>query len=474
MKLNKKVLALLVMGFSGAASATSQDCGCTKTPTAYDKTQDVKISSNTSAIADVKLTADQAFDIAVEGRANIAKLQEQKLDKSVFTADQQRQDKALADAVSKQAETDAKQTSDLKSYADKKATSAYTESVAHTDAKVARADADRKAGDDALSKRIDTNAATQSERDAGQDTHINAVQDSAQAANEHADRLDVRADNIEKQAANLDTRVGGTEKRLDTVEGNVRETNDHLTVVDQRSQNNSVRLDGVEQKNTDQDTHINAVQSAAQTANDRAGNLEVRADKTEGAIRETNAQMESDRQQSIDRDAVNAGAITAESQARAEANVKLAAGISTAQSTGDYAVSRSDAALRNAATNEQAIRNTNAKVAEHSRALANHEQRLGELERNTSSRFADIDKRINENKRSANAGIAGVAAMANIPQVTGGARFSAGVGVGQRGSEQAIAVGFSSQLTDSVIGKVSVAGDSQQQWTVGAGLAVQW
>lgn len=433
------VIAVAVMMASGAASATSKDCGCTKTPTAYDKTQDVKISDNTSAIGDVKLTAGQAFDIAVEGRATagnalttvygltpqvnnnakgIADLQESKVDKSVFTADQQRQDKALSDAVSKQAVTDSKQTSDLKSYADAKATSAYQTSVAYTDATFARADADRAKGDAALQAQIAGNLESQVERDAVQDDHINAAQSSAQTANERASNLEVRADASESA---------------------IRDT-----------------------------------QEAAQIANYRAGNLEVRADASESAIRETNAQVESDRQQSIDRDAVNAGAITAESQARAQENVKLAAGISAAQSTGDYAVSRSDAALRNAATNAQAIRNTNAKVAEHSRTLANHEQRLGELERNTSSRFADIDKRIDENKRSANAGIAGVAAMLNIPQVTGGARFSAGVGVGQRGSEQAVAVGFSSQLTDSVIGKVSVAGDSQQQWTVGAGLAVQW
>lgn len=251
-----------------------------------------------------------------------------------------------------------------------------------------------------------------------QDDHINAVQGAAQTANDRAGNLEVRAD---------------------ASEAAIRDT-----------------------------------QNAAQIANDRAGNLEVRADATEGAIRETNAQMESDRQQSIDRDAVNAKAITAESQVRAEANVKLAAGISTAQSTGDYAVSRSDLALRNAAVNAQAIRSTNAKVAEHSRTLANHEQRLGKLESGVNRKFADIDKGMSELKKDANAAVAGVAAMSNIPQVTGGARFSAGVGVGQRGSEQAVAVGFSSQLTDSVIGKVSVANDSQQQWTVGAGLAVQW
>lgn len=340
------VIAVAVMMASGAASATS----------VQQQIDDLRAGLHQ---VHVNTLGKYSESWGLEDRANIAKLQESKVDKSVFTADQQRQDKALSDVVSSQAA-----------------------------------------------------------RDAGQDDHINSVQGAAQTANERASSL---------------------ESRADASESAIRDT-----------------------------------QKAAQIANDRAGNLEVRADASESAIRETNAQVESDRQQSIDRDEVNAGAITEESQARAEANVKLAAGISAAQSTGDYAVSRSDAALRNAATNAQAIRNTDAKVAEHSRTLSNHEQRLGQLERNTSSRFADIDKRIDENKRSANAGIAGVAAMSNIPQVSGGSRFSAGVGVGQRGSEQAIAVGFSSQLTDSVIGKVSVANDSQQQWTVGAGLAVQW
>lgn len=377
------VIAVAVMMASGAASATSKDCGCTKTPTAYDKTQDVKISGNTSAIGDVKLTADQAFDIAVEGRATadnalttvyglipqvnnnakgIADLQESKVDKSVFTSDQQRQDKALASTVSAQAE-----------------------------------------------------------RDSGQDQHINAVQDAAQSANLKADGLAVRADGIEQRAAVTDDRSISNAVRLDGAEGAIRETNDQLVITDKRSQNNAVRLDGVETVNTQQSESISQ-----------------------------------------------------EARTRASQVVQLSAGISQAQSTGDYAASRADQAFSNAAANSQSIRRTNERVAEHSAQLANHEQRLGELERNTSSRFSDIDKRMDENKRSANAGIAAVAAFANIPQVTGGARFSAGVGVGQRGNEQAVAVGFSSQLTDSVIGKVSVANDSQQQWTVGAGLAVQW
>ena len=380
------VIAVAVMMASGAASATSKDCGCTKTPTAYDKTQDVKISGNTSAIGDVKLTAGQAFDIAVEGRATagnaltavygltpqvnnnakgIADLQESKVDKSVFTADQQRQDKALSDAVSSQAA-----------------------------------------------------------RDTEQDDHINAVQGAAQTANEKADGLAVRADGIERnvgavqQAAQVaNDRAGALELRADTAESGIRETNAQLVITDKRSQNNALRLDGVEKVNTQQGKAI-------------ASNTQ-RITTSEGDIKQLYA-------------------------------------------NGEYAQSRIDAANANIEANRSALVASNKRIAAHTAQLADHEQRLGELERSTSSRFADIDKRIDENKRSANAGIAAVAAFSNIPQVTGGARFSAGVGVGQRGSEQAVAVGFSSQLTDSVIGKVSVAGDSQQQWTVGAGLAVQW
>lgn len=418
MRLHKTFIAVAVLAASAPAFATSPDCGCVKTPTAYDKTQDSKIG-------DVKLTAGQAFDIAVEGRATagnalstvyglipqvnnnikgIADLQASKVDKSVFTADQQRQDKALVATVAAQAGIDAKQSVDLKGYADKKADSAYRTSVAHTDVKVARADADRKAGDDALGARITAGAAAQFDRDAGQDTVI-------QQAHEKVDAGAVRMDGIEKQAGVLDGRVGA---------------------------------------------------------------VEVRSDKLEEGQRVQDRQMESDREQRVDGDAQNRAAISQEARTRASQVVQLSAGIDHAQATGDYAASRADQAFSNAAANSQSIRRTNERVAEHSAQLANHEQRITGLEQKTNRDFANMGKRLDEQKRDANAAVAGVSAMANIPQVTGGARFSAGVGVGQRGSEQAVAVGFSSQISEAVIGKVSVASDSQQQFTLGAGLAVQW
>lgn len=228
----------LILGVALALSSLAAHATIFSGASGYDKKQDDKIEQLQDR--DSQLAADihavhmntltkYSESWGLEDRANIAKLQEDKLDKSVFAADQQRQDKALADAVSKQAVTDSKQSTDLKGYADAKATSAYQTSVAHTDAKVARADADRKAGDDALGQRIDTTTAAQAERDAGQDTHINAVQGAAQAANEKADAGAVRMDGIEQQAGVLDGRVGQTEVRLDTVEGGVRETNAQLT-----------------------------------------------------------------------------------------------------------------------------------------------------------------------------------------------------------------------------------------------------
>ena len=103
-------------------------------------------------------------------------------------------------------------------------------------------------------------------------------------------------------------------------------------------------------------------------------------------------------------------------------------------------------------------------------AIAAQQQEL----RNINKQFSSLKEKVDNNHKKANAGIAGVAAMANIPQVTESARFSLGAGVGFRGDEQAVAVGMSSRLSQSVVGKMSVAADTQSEFTVGAGVAVQW
>lgn len=383
MKPTKMCLAISLVLASGSAMATVKDCGCTKTPTAYDKTQDVKIGANTAVIGDVKLTAGQAFDIAVEGRATagnalstvyglipqvnnnakgIADLQASKVDKSVFTADQQRQDKALTSTVTAQAG-----------------------------------------------------------RDAGQDQHINAVQDAAQSANVKADGLAVRADGIEQRATVTDDRSISNAVRLDGAEGAIRETNDQLVITDKRSQNNAVRLDGVETVNTQQSE-----------------------------------------------------AISQEARTRASQVVQLSAGISQAQATGDYAASRADQAFSNAAANSQSIRRTNERVAEHSAQLANHEQRITGLEQKTNRDFATMGKRIDKVQDKANAGVSAAFASAGIPQVTDGQRFAMGAGVGGYEGESALAVGFSTRISHAVVLKASVASDSQSGFGYNAGVSVGW
>lgn len=378
---NRITVLALTIAFACSAHATSND----------NNGVQKQIDDLRAGLHDVHMNTLQKYSESwgLEDRANIAKLQESKLDKSVFTADQARQDKALADSITKQAATDSKQTSDLKGYADKKADSAYSTSVAHTDSKVARADADRAKGDAALQGQITTNLASQSDRDAGQDKHINAVQDAAQSANDRASNLEVRADGAESA---------------------IRETNTQLEITDKRSQNNAVRLDGVESVNTHQETRI--------------------------------TQNSSD--------------------------------IVQLYSNGEYAQSRIDAANANIQANRDAITSTNRVVSQHSAELSNHEMRIGELEQSTNQRFGALKNQVDRNKKDADAGIAGVAAMSSIPQLTEYQTFNVGAGVGSRHDQQALAVGFSARAAQNVVVKVSAASDSNSGWTVGAGAAVGW
>lgn len=71
------------------------------------------------------------------------------------------------------------------------------------------------------------------------------------------------------------------------------------------------------------------------------------------------------------------------------------------------------------------------------------------------------------------AGIAGVAAMANIPEVNSHQTFAVGVGVGGFDGQQAVAVGASARVNDNLTVKASVAANNEEVvW--GAGAAIGW
>ncbi len=322
--------------------------------------------------------------------------------------------------------------------------------------------------------------------DRKQDARIDAFQSSI---NGKVDQSVFEADQ-QRQDANIDQT-----KQAIANESNIRNQKDQEL---QSQINGKVGQADFEASQQAQNEHINAVQGAAQTANDRATNLEGRADAVEQAVRDTNAQVAVTDARSINnaerldgveakngqqdatladhdsRITLTANGLASEVATRSEQVATLTTGVAAARATGDYANSRVDAANANIEANRQALVNTNKRVAQNTADIAGHEQRITSLEQQTSKGFSDLKRQIDDNKRDANAGIAGVAAIASIPQVTDKQSFSVGAGIGARGSEQALAVGFSGRVTENVVTKVAVSTDTQNGWTVGAGVSYGW
>lgn len=85
-----------------------------------------------------------------------------------------------------------------------------------------------------------------------------------------------------------------------------------------------------------------------------------------------------------------------------------------------------------------------------------------------------LERNINRVETLASRGIAGVAALASIPQVEQGKTFSLGAGVGSYNGYQAIAVGGSGRITQNTIVKASVATSAHGKPTFGAGISYSW
>ncbi|AVO22861.1 adhesin [Erwinia phage vB_EamM-Bue1] len=452
MKMHKLVLAIAVTSAlaSTAANATFL------LPTSYDKQQDVKIDKNASDIVslqakdgqlrkDIDTTYALANSKYTEAAGKnlerqVTDLQNNKVDKSVFSVDQARQDKAHAELNSK-----------VDGYAAQGA-AAYTElkgADAATNDRISGLVEQGTTAYNGLKDSIGADKVAQSERDAGQDTHINAVQDAAQAANEKGDA-------------------------------------------------NAVRLDGVDKRNDAQDTHINAVQDVASAADSRSQNNAVRLDGAEGAIRETNAQVAVTDARSINNavrldgaeGAIRQTNTVVTSQGNRITNVEKV----QSQHTGMLANHES-----RITSNTSEIKKTQTVVNQHSDQLVNHETRITNNETNINSlsneyyQFQDTynynNQVINNNMRSYSAqavqqskaytdeqvgqlrgetkrdraedqkeyrsGIASVAAMSQIPVVPG-ERFTVGAGIGQFKDRTALAVGVGMNVSSRVQAKASV------------------
>lgn len=108
-------------------------------------------------------------------------------------------------------------------------------------------------------------------------------------------------------------------------------------------------------------------------------------------------------------------------------------------------------------------------IAANREAINRNNQEIQKLNKN----FSDLKNTVDANRKRAAAGIAGVAAMANIPEVNSHQTFSVGVGVGGFDGQQAVAVGASARVNDNLTVKASVAANNEEVvW--GAGAAFGW
>lgn len=100
-------------------------------------------------------------------------------------------------------------------------------------------------------------------------------------------------------------------------------------------------------------------------------------------------------------------------------------------------------------------------------------QQLQQFSASTSGAINRLDSRIDNLSRDAFSGIAAVAAIAGIPAPAQGKRTSLGIGYGNYKGENAIAVGFKSDITDNIRITTAIA-HSNSDVTTSAGVGWSW
>lgn len=90
----------------------------------------------------------------------------------------------------------------------------------------------------------------------------------------------------------------------------------------------------------------------------------------------------------------------------------------------------------------------------------------------TNSKFSELKSTVESNRKKAASGVAGVAAMTNIPALSGNKNFSFGMGVGNFDSESSLAAGFQGRVSENVVTKVSFS--IGEETVIGAGAAFEW
>lgn len=92
----------------------------------------------------------------------------------------------------------------------------------------------------------------------------------------------------------------------------------------------------------------------------------------------------------------------------------------------------------------------------------------------TNQRVNALKQQVDNNRKQASSGIAGMAAMANTPQISQRANFGIGAVVGNYSGEQGLVIGISARFNGRVVGKTSVSAITQHDFVNGAGVLFEW
>lgn len=201
--------------------------------------------------------------------------------------------------------------------------------------------------------------------------------------------------------------------------------------------------------------------------------VEVKADKNTKAI-ETNAKDIADNKASIADNAANISHNSArinavEVEAKKHSVVKAGKNTTVTQTIGSQgeAVYTVDTNVDHLATKAEVVNQV-------SKVNARIDGVDAKVNANTKA-IHRLDRDVRKNRKRADAGIASVAAMANIPQVYISGKSGVGVGVGHKHGQSALAVGYSRASDNGHhIIKLSAGIDTQKDVTVGAGYMYQY
>jgi hep_Hag family protein len=201
--------------------------------------------------------------------------------------------------------------------------------------------------------------------------------------------------------------------------------------------------------------------------------VEAKADKNTKAI-ETNAKDIADNKASIADNAANISHNSArinavEVEAKKHSVVKAGKNTTITQTIGSKgeAVYTVDANVDHLATKAEVVNQV-------SKVNARIDGVDAKVNANTKA-IHRLDRDVRKNRKRADAGIASVAAMANIPQVYISGKSGVGVGVGYKHGQSALAVGYSRASDNGHhIIKLSAGIDTQKDVTVGAGYMYQY